>query len=531
MQAASVMDLPPGTLIGERYKLLKSIGQGGFGITYIAWDKKESCQVAVKECFPQDVCVRDPHTGLVVPMRDSYEQRYLKAIESMRREIRTLSGLNHEAIVPIHDVIWGNGGVYCVMPWLPGGTLKEMIEQKRESITPEQAMTWLRTLMDALSYMHGRSITHRDIKPANIMFDAQQRPVLIDFGAALNRAERTVTTTTSQGAFSRNYAAPEQITGKGRIGPWTDFYSLSATWYELITGIPPEAADARLAQDDMKPLAKQASKLGYPVEMLALLDCNMSLPVNRRCQSVEQWMQCWEEGTLPQIVDPVRRYRRYLVFLLVFALLGMGSLYGVYSAIRGKEIGIGKEDVYQSAGLREEFVRYVKEEIHMQDFKNFCAKYQEILDRSREEHFRQIDRYVEEFSAAIENVEQYSEAEKLSKKLDDERSRLDKHFTQDSEEFLVNFQKEEKSFPRNILETVKPRNLGEEIMMPAISEQISYEMTQCASVVLSRNVEMPESKKLADEFLKLNGKLEEKINLLYAKEQEHGKVKREEDEK
>ncbi len=526
-----MMDLPPGTLIGERYKLLKSIGQGGFGITYIAWDKKELCQVAVKECFPQGVCVRDPHSGFVVPIRDSYEQRYLKAIESMRREIRTLSGLNHEAIVPIHDVIWGNGGVYCVMPWLPGGTLKEMIEQKRESITPEQAMTWLRTLMDALSYMHGRSITHRDIKPANIMFDAQQRPVIIDFGAALNRAERTVTTTTSQGAFSRNYAAPEQITGKGRIGPWTDFYSLSATWYELITGIPPEAADARLAQDDMKPLAKQASKLGYQVEMLALLDCNMSLPVNRRCQSVEQWMQCWKEGTLPQIVDPAKRFRRFLGFSLALALLGMGSLYGVYSAIHGKESEISGGSHYQSAGLREELIRYVKEEIHMQDYTDLCAKHQKIMDRSKEEHFRQIDRYVEEFSAAIENVEQYSEAEKLSGRLLDEQERLDRHFTRDNQELLGNFQKEEKVFPHDILKSVKPRNLGEELMMPAVSEQISYEMAQCASAVHSRYAEMPDRMKLTDEYQKLNRKLEAKINLLYAKEQEYGNVKQEEDEK
>lgn len=523
MQTTSVMDLPPGTLIGERYKLLKSIGQGGFGITYIAWDKKELCQVAVKECFPQGVCVRDPHSGIVVPMRDSYEQRYLKAIESMRREIRTLSGLKHESIVPIHDVVWGNGGVYCVMPWLPGGTLQEMIDTKRKSITPEQAMTWLRSLLEALRYLHERSITHRDIKPSNIMFDAQQRPVIIDFGAALNRAERTATTTTSQGAFSRNYAAPEQITGKGRVGAWTDFYSLSATWYELITGIPPEAADARLAKDDMKPLAKQAAKLKYPMEVLSLLDCNMSLRANRRCQSVEQWLQCWEEGTLPQIVNPVMRYRKLLSISLALVLLGSGSLYGVYSAIRGKEPASGKEGLYQSAELKEDLIKYVKEEIRMQDYVDLCAKYQDIITRTGEEHSRQIDRFVAEFSAAIDRVEQFNEAEKLSMDLHDDQERLDKLFIEDNEKLRERFYQEEKAFPHDILKSVKPRNLGEELMMPAVSQQISYEMEQQAISVHTRCAEMPERMNLTNEYLKLSRKLEEKTARLYKEEYERSK--------
>ena len=99
MQATSVIDLPPGVHVGGRYKLLKAIGQGGFGITYIGWDEEQHCRVAVKECFPQGICIRDAGTGAVMPARESYEPCYMKALEYMRREVRTLQGLNHDSIV------------------------------------------------------------------------------------------------------------------------------------------------------------------------------------------------------------------------------------------------------------------------------------------------------------------------------------------------------------------------------------------------------------------------------------------------
>lgn len=254
------------------------------------------------------------------PIRSEWESLYLKALDDMRKEARTLAALNHENIVSIHDVIWGNGSVFCVMPWLESGSLKARMSTR--DFTAEQSMQWLRLLLDALCYLHDRGIIHRDLKPDNIMFNEAGNPVIIDFGAALNRPE--LTTTTTQGSFSRGYAAPEQITGKGKVGPWTDFYALSATWYELLTGIRPEASDARLMQDDMPSLLSSECLLNYPRDLVNILQQNLSLKPIERCQTVEQWLQCWKDGTLPPLELPAQGkiHRRIAALVAIGALMG-----------------------------------------------------------------------------------------------------------------------------------------------------------------------------------------------------------------
>ena len=525
MQVASVIDLPSGTHVGERYKLLKVIGQGGFGITYIAWDEEDRCRVAVKECFPQGICVRDPSSGIIVPARDSYGPSYMKAIEYMRREIRTLAGLDHDAIVRIRDVVWGNGSVFCVMPWLSGGSLKDVIDTRRESVATEQATEWLRTLLGALRYMHERGIVHRDIKPANIMFDEQQRPVLIDFGAALNRSERTTSATTSQGAFSRNYAAPEQITGKGKVGPWTDFYSLSVTWYELITGIPPEAADARLVQDDVRKLAKQASKLGYSRETLALLDCNMSLRTNRRCQSVDQWEQCWEEGSLPRL-ENIAAGRRKLLLAGVFTVLGFVGLYGVYATFRENE-SVNPLSQLSTTGGKEELVKYVETGIHAQNFRKLCDDSLEKYLRLQKEHAGIVRRMVERYSAAIDGVERDEDGEKLWKELDEEKSMLLSLFARDIENVRSDFLKARASYSvssEEIQQKLKPRNSVEEIMMPAVCEEIAVALSQYESRFFASCAEDYDSSQLITEWGKLERRLSKKNDALRKERyrREHG---------
>lgn len=288
--------LPPGTLLGN-YKLLKALGQGGFGITYIAWDNQLRRNIVLKECFPLGLCSRDSDTGEIIPLPHASMQVYRTAMDSLRREAQTLASLNHESIVRVYDVFESHGSIFYVMPWLEGGSLRERMDEAAKgasTMTTEQAAEWLLLLLDGLDYLHGRGIYHRDIKPGNILFDERELPVLIDFGAALNKPEAAYTIT--QGEFSYAYASPEQITGKGAIGPWTDFYALAATWYELISGISVELADRRLMRDDVAPLSGMKFPLLWTRELLASIDRNLRLRPEERCQTAGQWKEWLQQG-------------------------------------------------------------------------------------------------------------------------------------------------------------------------------------------------------------------------------------------
>ncbi len=417
----SVDALPPGAQMGQ-YRLIEAASQGGFGILYRAWDEKLKRPVAVKECFPASICRRDPETGEVQPHTESLRANYVTAINDVYEEAQTLAGLHHAQVVPVYDVFHSAGSMFYVMPWLEGGSLHDKIAAA-ENVPAEESTRWLLSLLSALEYLHSRQIIHRDIKPGNIMFDADGNPVLVDFGSALNRATKVDTTT--QGEFTPVYASPEQVSGKGKIGPWTDLYALAATWYELLGGSEPEPAQQRLVRDDLAPLPAGTTVLEQSIMQ------NLALSPEERCQSAREWQEWLQAGLTPVII--ARKRRSALLWSIPVLLVGAACIY--YAGTRqdaepapaappaGEEKVIPDEDFFNQVCQRLHLDEQAKELEQITQrcqtlLQEHCRKVDELLEQRRKEESSAAD-FEEKSNQLRDYVEDYKNLQKESRKMID----------------------------------------------------------------------------------------------------------------
>lgn len=303
---AGISTLPPGTILGDRqYKILAVRGQGSFGITYTGWDFSLERTVAIKECFPAEICTRDAETGQIHARSPELEDAYLMAMADLHKEARTLAQLNHRNIVQVHAVFAANGSLFCVMHYAEGDTLRDKLDAAEDADTPlpaAETTVWLTKLLGALQYMHRGGVIHRDIKPANIVFDEEGEPLLVDFGAAVNLT--TLTHTLTQGEFSAAYAAPEQLANKGNIGPWTDLFALAATWYEVLTNCQAEETIRRMMEDTLDSLDQFPIGSQEPLLAAAVMRC-LALKPQERCQSAQEWLDMLA-GAQPPAGEPAR---------------------------------------------------------------------------------------------------------------------------------------------------------------------------------------------------------------------------------
>lgn len=321
-----IQTLPPRTVIGN-YKILKTLGRGGFGVAYVAWDCQLERNVVLKECFPAALCRRD-EDGTIRPLRAELDAYYRQAMVDMQREARTLAKLNHERVVRVYEVFESQGGLYYVMPWLEGGSLREKMEEAADAgltIDAQTAMRWLDAVLEGLQYLHDKGIVHRDIKPSNIMFDEHDRPVIIDFGASVMHAATTVT----QGEFSADYAAPEQISGKGAPFAGTDLFALAATAYELLSGSMPESTLRRMLKDELVPIDTLPGMESLPQPLVQFVMQNLQLPPAARDKSAAYWREVLSGMTvckpLPQ-PRPVGRWVWYAgAVVTLVAIVGIGA--------------------------------------------------------------------------------------------------------------------------------------------------------------------------------------------------------------
>ena len=232
--------LPCGTILNGKYVVGRSLGQGGFGITYIGYDLNLELPVCIKEYFPEGAAMRSATVSREVFWGTSENATGLKnRRESFVKESRKaakLRDLRH--VVNVWGVFYENETAYIVMDYIEGETLKSRLVRTQQRLSEAECISLLSPVIQDLEEVHARGIIHRDIKPDNLMLQPNGDPVLLDLGAAkdLDKSSQNGGTTSSAMVVSHGFSPLEQYRSNGDIGPWTDVYAMCATIYYCISG-------------------------------------------------------------------------------------------------------------------------------------------------------------------------------------------------------------------------------------------------------------------------------------------------------
>jgi serine/threonine protein kinase/HAMP domain-containing protein len=286
MQAAmaSPLALAQGFALFE-YRIDAVLGQGGFGITYLATDVNLNAPVAIKEYLPADYAQRASDKS-VSPRWPEDRGFYQDGLDSFLVEARTLASFRHPNIVRVARFFEANRTAYMVLEYERGKPLKRWWPGRE--MGEADLLGLVQPLLDGLAAVHAAGYLHRDIKPDNIYVrKADGSLVLLDFGAARQAAG---TPGAQAGVVTPGYAPPEQY-GDGGQGPWTDLYAMAATLYWMVTGAKPPAAPPRLAGAEPMVPALESARGRYSDEFLRAIDWALALDPAARPRSVQAWAE------------------------------------------------------------------------------------------------------------------------------------------------------------------------------------------------------------------------------------------------
>ena len=280
-----------GELIDNRYKIVKSIGEGGMANVYLAWDTILERDVAVK-----------------ILRGDLADDE--KFIRRFQREANSASSLKHPNIVEMYDVGEDNGKYFIVMEYVDGKTLKSLIK-KRGALNLTETIDIMMQLTSGISCAHDSYIIHRDIKPQNVMILEDGRVKITDFGIAMALNNNELTQTNSV-MGSVHYLPPEQASGSGSTIK-SDIYSLGILMFELLTGKVPFKGDNAVEiaikhmKDQIPSVCNINNTIPQSVENIVLKACAKN-PKNR----YETVSEMYED--LKTCLDPLRFEEKRLVY-------------------------------------------------------------------------------------------------------------------------------------------------------------------------------------------------------------------------
>ena len=274
------------------YQIEKVLGQGAFGITYLARDVNLDREVAIKEYMPTQLCMRAEDLS-IQPLSDKHKEDFQWGLSRFISEARTLTKFEHPNLVRVFNVFEMCNTAYMVMNYEVGESLQQILKRKK-SLEEKDLVRILLPLMSGLELIHEKGFIHRDIKPGNVFIRSDGSPVLLDFGSARQTRGRDEPQTLTN-FVSPGYAPIEQYTSKSdRQGPWTDIYGLGATLYKAMTGVSPTTAIDRSEmimngiEDDYKPLHSLV-KDRYSDKFIAAIDHALAFNAQDRPKTIAEW--------------------------------------------------------------------------------------------------------------------------------------------------------------------------------------------------------------------------------------------------
>ncbi len=288
-----IEELPAGTkLLHGQYKITAYLNSGGFGITYRATDSLGR-DVVIKECFPGVMCFR-ADKEVRVRSKD-YANEYATMVRDFVQEAHALAAMDHNNIVKVHQVFEENNSAYMAIDYIDGLDLMAIAEEQPDRLGPHEIERLTRQMLRAIRYVHDHGVLHRDISPDNILLDCDDEPILIDFGAAREKAKKSGHAM-SRLKFVKDGYSPQEFYVEGtEQGPWSDLYSFAASIYHLISGEAPVEGQVRLAalaKDDPDPyIPLFGNRKGYTRGFLKAIDKTLQVSPEERFQTADEWLE------------------------------------------------------------------------------------------------------------------------------------------------------------------------------------------------------------------------------------------------
>lgn len=329
--------LKPGTVLQNKFIIGYPIGSGGFGNTYIGWNRLLLRKVAVKEFFPEQYIRRTGDNMTVSLMAENLKPRFERGLQQFLEEARNVAALQDiKGVVEISNFFEENGTGYIVMEYLEGMDVKTILQKSGGRKEYEWCRRIILTLLHTLREIHKRGVLHRDIAPDNLFVTDEGVIKLIDFGAA--RHSDVLADMRAEVVLKEGYAPIEQYSRGAPQGPYTDIYAVAALFYRMLTGQKPIPAKERLGHDTLITPSEMGVTLPEQAEM-AIMVC-LNIQPQYRLQSADEFMEALEgknfvpvyesEWILPRVKEkksfsdiPVWG-RAGIIFAAICLLVGIG---------------------------------------------------------------------------------------------------------------------------------------------------------------------------------------------------------------